>query len=314
MNRIESILVLAIGLNLVAACALDQTSSTLGSPTRTAGPEPADRLVVVAGSVGSMQLFTPGSDGQLQPFGTSPAPVDAAWLSIAGGQLLVTTLTGRAFVSRVASDSMWQAGPGDLGRGHPYRAFGALDPDGGRVAFVDGDPGSGQAGRLVVEALDGAPGPSLRLDRAAESAPAWLPDGRLLVVVRDSLDRPRAILADLAAGRFSSPAATPLRAVAIAGQAVAVIRDGGLAEIGSLADWLAGRPLLLIPSSGAGGSADVLQALPSEDSRELALVIADANGDAAQVRIVSADGGREIARFGLPDGANRAIVGWLGGP
>ncbi len=319
MNRIGPVLVLAVGLalalalglSLVAACAVDPSPSAPASPTRTSGPEPAARLVVLAGSVGSMRLLTPGSDGQLEPFGTSPAPADAAWLSSAGGQLLVTTLTGRAFVADSASGGAWQAGPGDLGRSHPLRAFGTLDPAGRRIAFVDGDPGSGEAGSLVTVNLDGRSGPSLHLGRAAESAPAWLPDGRLVVVVRDALDEPRPVLADAALGSSASLSAAPLRSIAISGQAVAIIADGGALAVGSLGDWLAGRPLKEMPASGASASAEVLQALPTGDGLELALVIADANGDATGVRIVSPDSGHEIARFVLTRGANRAIVGWL---
>lgn len=318
MNRIGSVLAvtlaLALGLILAAACAVEPSPSTLDPPTRTSGPEPAARLVVLAGSVGSMRLLAPGSDGRLAPFGTSPAPADAAWLSSAGGQLLITTLTGRAFVAASAPGGAWQAGPGDLGRSHPFRAFGTLDPAGRRIAFVDGDTGSGEAGRLVTMTLDGGPGPSLQLDRAAESAPAWLPDGRLVVVVRSAFDQPRPILADPASGLSSSLTAAPLRSIAISGQAVAIITDGGALAVGSLVDWLAGRPAKEMPSSGAADSTEVLQALASSDGLELALVIADASGDAVEIRIVSPDGGREIARFVLPRGANRAIVGWLGAP
>ncbi|HEY7826949.1 MAG TPA: hypothetical protein VIB99_01870 [Candidatus Limnocylindrales bacterium] len=318
MNRIEPVpvlaLALALGLSLVAACAVDPSAPASGPPKRTSGPEPAARLVVLAGTVGSMRLLTPGSDGQLEPFGTSPAPADAAWLSSAAGQLLVTTLTGRALLSAGASGGAWRAGPGDLGRSHPLRAFGMLDPAGRRIAFVDGDPGSGEAGRLVTANLDGGAGPSLHLDRAAESAPAWLPDGRLVVVVRDAFDEPRPVLADPGVGSSTSLSSAPLRSIAISSQAVAIITDGGALEFGSLVDWLAGRALKQIPSPGATGSAEVLQAQPSGDGLELALVIDDANGDATAVRIVTPDGGREFARLVLPRGANRAIVAWLGAP
>jgi hypothetical protein len=318
VNRIGQVLVLALalalGLSLAAACAVDPSPSVSGSPTRTSEPVPAAGLVVLAGSVGAMRLLTPGSDGQLEPFGASPVPADAAWLSSAGGQLLVTTLTGRAVLSAATSGGAWQAGPGDLGRSHPLRAFGTLDPAGRRIAFVEGDPGSGGAGLLVTANLDGRAGPSLHLDRAAESAPAWLPDGRLVVVVRDIFDEPRPMLADPALGSSASLGSAPLRSIAISGQAVAIITDGGALAFGSLVDWLAGRPLEEMPSSGSTGWAEILQALPSGDGHELALVIADASGDATAVRIVTPDGGHEFARFWLPRGANRAIVGWLGAP
>ena len=65
-----------------------------------------------------------------------------------------------------------------------------------------------------------------------------------------------------------------------------------------------------LPSDSTEGPA--LMAVPSPDGRELAIVLADANGDAAAIRIVTLDGpGHEIARFELPHGANRAVVSWL---
>jgi hypothetical protein len=41
-------------------------------------------------------------------------------------------------------------------------------------------------------------------------------------------------------------------------------------------------------------------------------IVADVDGDAGSIRILAAAGGwHEIARFGLPSGANRAVVSWL---
>jgi hypothetical protein len=52
-------------------------------------------------------------------------------------------------------------------------------------------------------------------------------------------------------------------------------------------------------------------AQPSPDGVELAVVLADANGDAASIRILAIDGAwHEIARLELPRGANRAVVSW----
>ena len=56
-------------------------------------------------------------------------------------------------------------------------------------------------------------------------------------------------------------------------------------------------------------------AQPSPDGRELAVVLADANGDASSIRILAIDDAwHEIARFELPRGANRAVVNWLAVP
>jgi hypothetical protein len=69
----------------------------------------------------------------------------------------------------------------------------------------------------------------------------------------------------------------------------------------------------LIP--GTGPDEPVLQAQPSLAGDQLALVVANPAGDAASIRILSGSGGwHEIARFDVPNGANRAVVSWLAVP
>ena len=74
--------------------------------------------------------------------------------------------------------------------------------------------------------------------------------------------------------------------------------------------WLAGETLPALPVVDPAGR-PTLMAQPSPDGRELAIVLADADGDAGSIRILAIGGAwHEIARFELPRGANRAVVSW----
>ena len=109
--------------------------------------------------------------------------------------------------------------------------------------------------------------------------------------------------------RISPTSGAAVRSIAIAGGIVATIGVDGAARAGPVTSWPAGGPL---PVVAGGDGKVVLQAQPSPSGRELAIVVADLDGDAASIRILAAaEGWHEIARFGLPSGANRAVVSWL---
>ena len=306
----------------LAGCAPGPTGTPLASRL---APPPTERIVVLAGTVGAMTLVAPDSAGTFRAVtdanGSAPGiPANAAWLSSDGSQLLATTLDGRALLGTpdMASSSgtpglsvMWRAGSGDLAEPHPLRAFGSLG-SGAQVAFVEGDPGAGTPGRLVVETLEGSTVRTIALPLAAESPPAWLPDGRIAVIVRDQGDEPETLLVD-ADGRPRRHNGQPLRSIAIGGDTVALIDAGGSLRVGTIGAWLAGSTLQPIASGDPGETA--LQAQPSPSGTALAVVVADVEGDGDAIRILAAAGGwHEIARFGLPAGANRAVVGWLAVP
>jgi hypothetical protein len=326
-------------LFLLGASALSAGCAAL-PPVPSAGATAASggvgRVIALTGTVGAMSLMAGGTNGGLQPMNAAGLPSDAAWLSGDGATIVVTTLAGRILIGLASgggggsgASPGWIAAkpaPGDLGGNHPLRAFGSLQPvpaagsapvsgaapgiDTRRVAFVEGDPGSGSTGRLVIETLSGAQVRHYVLPRAAESAPAWLADGRMAVVARDQNDRPVALIVDPATGRIAPVGTGALRAIAIGGRIVATIDDDGMVRIGSVAAWLGGQPGQ--PVATRGPDVTVLQAEPSITGDELALVVADPTGDAASIRILAAAGGwHEIARFGLPRGANRAVVSWL---
>ena len=188
------------------------------------------------------------------------------------------------------------------------RAFGSLGPN-DQIAFGEGDPDAGTPGRLVVESPAGTVEVILPLSTAAESPAAWLPDGRIAVITRDRSDELETLLVD-ADGRTTRLGGPALRSIAIGGDLVAVIDAVGLLRVGTVGAWLAGSALPPVAAGDPGETA--IQAPPSPGGTELAVVIANPEGDASSIRLYAASGGwHEIARFGLPDGANRAVVSWL---
>ena len=298
------------------------------------GPAPrsTEEVLALVGTVGAMRLAIPTASGVLRAVPDPELSLDTAWISCHGTTLLATGLDGGMDVGSIPPGAgpgasgvalAWTSALGDLGGRDPLRAFGSLQPatPGGPdapatsrdVAFVEGDPGSGSAGRLVVETLTGAKVARIDLPTPAEAAPAWLADGRIAIVDRDRNDRPVAVLADPATGRASPVRAGTLRSIAIEGGVVASIDEAGRVGVGRVGDWLDGRALGGI--APVAPAQEVLQAVPSAAGDEIALVVADTAGDAASIRIDAAAGGwHEIARFGLPSGANRAVVCWLAAP
>ncbi|HEY7936803.1 MAG TPA: hypothetical protein VID26_06705 [Candidatus Limnocylindrales bacterium] len=286
------------------------------SPVASAPAAGAPRLVALVGTVGAMALVAADvRGGGLGPIDRVTLPPDAAWLSGDGSSFVVTTLDGRLLVGSLTDLA---PPPGTLAGSQPLRAFATLEPASAaagipgqrRLAFVEGNPGSGGPGRVTVAAWDGGETRSITLARPAEGAPAWLPDGRLAVVGRDRADRPETLLVDPQTGRITTLDVPPPRSIGTAAGVVATIDAGGIAHAGRVAAWLAGVAPPALPGGSTEGAA--LVAVPSPDGQELAIVLADANGDAAAIRIVALDRPwHEIARFELPRGANRAVVSWL---
>lgn len=321
MIRLGAVLLLIVGVEAAfAGCAVGSPVPTSpAGPTTT--PVRADRLIVLAGSVGAMRLMTAGS-GHVEPLGGSGLPLGAAWISSAGTTLAATSLEGGVVIGSSGPGAgsgsppmvAWSPARGDLAAAHPLRAFGVLDPSGARIAILDGDPGSGASGRLLVETIDGVVTRRFDLPRAAETAPAWLPDGRIVVVVRDQLDRPRAFVADPASGMLAATGGRSIRSIGIGGESLAAIDDLGGVDAWPIDRWSLDQPGRPIQVGGLPVGGGILQAQPSTAGDELALIVADRAGDAVGIRVVAVADGHEIARFGLPDGANRAVVGWLVAP
>jgi hypothetical protein len=318
MTRTAGSVLGALATLILSACAALPVGFGGPSPgqsdAQTTSPVRAEALVVLAGRVGAMRLGTADTRAPDRGLGFVDAPglpPTAAWLSTGGTTLAATTLAGMTLVS--THGFAWQPAPGELGRAHPWRAFGSIDPGADEIASIEGEPGSGQPGRLVVASLDGGSIATIAIAQAAESAPAWLPDGRVVLVVRDSSDRPRPLIAELATGRLAGGPGGPVRSVAIGGGTLATIDETGLIRTESVDDWLAGGPGSVVRSVGQSPGEVVSQAQPSPDGQELAEVFTNEDGDAEAIEVVAVDG-HEIARLALPDGTNRAVVSWLAAP
>ena len=318
-----------LGMSLaVAGCtAVPIVPTTPGDTDRplasaTSAPRRSDQVVALIGVAGAMRPVRLAADGRPQPMDGPGLPLDAAWLSGDGSTLLVTTLGGASYlgVAAPAGAVSWSQGPGELAGNHSTRAFGSLRPSAQagepQLALVEGDPGSGGPGRLVGATLAGTVKVLANLANPPDSAPAWLLDGRIVVLIRDASDAPTAVILNPATGRqVPGPGAQGGRSgtLAIGGQTLAELMPDGGVRAGSVNDWLEGKPGELI--TGSGPDEPVIQAQPSLAGDELALVVANGAGDAASIRILSGSGGwHEIARFELPTGANRAVVSWLAVP
>ena len=218
---------------LVAGCAAvpsrtgpSPLASQRASPVTSPSARSGQRVVALVGTVGAMALLAPGTEGRdLEAVDGAAVPPNAAWLSGDGSTFVLTTLDGRIVVGGLTELGLE---PGDLGEPHALREFGSLEPElaagtttgARRLAFGEGDPGSGGPGRITVMALDGRVIRRIILPRAAESPPAWLPDGRFAVVSRDSTDRPETLLVDPATGRIETLPGPPLRSVGTAADVV----------------------------------------------------------------------------------------------
>ena len=310
---------LVLSLGACAALPIEIAATPASqSPASTAGPVPSPQLVVLVGRVGAMRLGTAdprASAGGVTLVDAPGLPPTAAWLSSAGTTLVATTLDGVVLVS--TEGWTWHRAFGDLGSIHETRAFGSIEPVGQDIASIEGDPGSGESGQLWVTAFDGTEKGSIPLDQPAESAPAWLPDGRIVVVVRDSSDRPRPFIADPVTRRLARGPGGAIWSVAIGGGTAATIDESGVVRAEAVAEWLAGDPGNGLPPPSFAGpptGGAIVQAQPSPDGQALAEVVTDSEGDAAAIAVVDLGDGHEIARFALPAGTNRAVVNWLAAP
>ncbi len=276
-----------------------------------------------------MSLVHHGPDGR-------PAAIDlpdpgVAWVSAGpGGLILGTTLDGRALLGRSDGSDGWLAWrpltPSTLrGSAMSHLTFGTLSADGAVAAFLDTDASSGPA-LLRIEI---ATGRTTALPLAGEPTgwpPVWL-GTRLIVLRRVAGDRVAlAVAEDAGLGPWS---AAPLD------WAGAGSHPDGFGGIGGSADGRAGAVLdrgfgsiTILASaedplgSGAGpvgvplepladGSILVSWIALSPTGDRLAVVRADALGDAARVEIHAATAGwREVAGWPLPAEVDRAVVAW----
>jgi dipeptidyl aminopeptidase/acylaminoacyl peptidase len=312
--------------------------STVPTPTESQGPASSGTLLLLAGRPGAMGLELVAADGRRR---TVPLPdPDVAWISTdTSGRILATTRGGGAFLSEPITGlagPTWRA----LGSGLPNAgplpgpmSFGTLSPDGSRAAFVAADYGANRGFDVVIVDLATGTTSSIPIARPAEGAPpAWV-GNRLVLLTRERGDAAGVTLLDPATGSLvdgpgpaegsgSSPASDAWigriagLTVSADGSTVAVgSAPGDRIEIGPAAPWLAQRPAELasvpLEPDVDGGRSFAWLAL-SPDGERLAVVRTDADGEAVDVTIHTADDGwRAGPPVRLPPGANRAVVAWL---
>lgn len=163
--------------------------------------------------------------------------------------------------------------------------------DGARLSFQVARPGEG--GVIYTAASDGRdPAPALNVETFAGAS--WSPDGRLVLVARDSSDRARLLEIDTGSGRQRTLRALPPAAwmrLSPDGKEVAFMCGGQPVFAVCAAEVAGGEPRPLIsPESGAGWPSW------SPDGRQLAVELYD--GEDTFVAVVPRAGGppRRVTR------------------
>ena len=311
-----------------------------GDPT-TRTVEPATRLAMLAGNPRDARLVVLGPANCATTVDL-PA-VATAWISAdRTGRLLATTADGRLFLAgppsaggiecgRGIGDPGWrEVVPAHAGaRPAAPLSFGMLAPDGRTIAVLAADFELGTAFDLVLVDVESGTATSLRIPAWPDgAAPAWLPDGGLVVVAREPGR-------DLA-GLFLVHPAGPGPVVHVEGEAygIAVSADGRVAAVeradgrlavgpaglflgadppagpGTDAPASTGRPVRLV--AGPPGTAAGPFTLDASGTRLAVSWLDDAGGPAAMVRYrVGRDGSIVETGVPAPAGASTAVVAWL---
>jgi hypothetical protein len=282
---------------------------------RPSGAPPATRLAILGTTEnGSLAIY----DGLSLVAAPGLSPGRTTWISAdAAGRLAATSADGRLFIRdpdpTAAEPGAWEEIiPGDRIPGPDVPlSFGTLSPDGRRVAALAADFAAGTSFDLVT--ADVRTGQAMATHVAAwpdGAAPAWLPDGRLLIIARDpGHDAPGVILVDPAA---PGPAPRLERSV----YAIAVSADGRVAAV-ALPDGrvVAGGTRRLFGALIAGGE-QARWASPGTTATGRPFSPGDAPpggapvGD-ARLAMVEAPSGRMPGSLAVDATGTRLAVTWL---
>ena len=316
------------------------TAAASGDPMRPTG-EPATHLALLAGNPRNARLVVLDSADRATAVDLPDAAT--AWISAdRAGRLLATTADGRLFLTGssptggvhggwASGDPGWrEVVPAYAGtRPAAPLSFAVLAPDGRTIAALAADFARETAFDLVL--LDAASGAatSLRIPvRPDGAAPAWLPDGGLVVVARD----PGRDLAGLLLVHPGAP--EPVVRVEREAYGIALSADGHIAAIdaadgriavGPAEPFLGADPATgpgtatPAPESGPGhiatgppGAAPGPFALDPSGTRLAVVWLDDAEGPATVMRYrMDPDGPVLEAAVPVPAGASTAVVAWL---
>jgi len=229
-------------------------SATVSLPSSSADPSWA------SGDTATGFVVTTGRGGGIYDSGPHPGTVPR-WTRLA--------------LSGVAAE--------DLGRDW---AFGAVSPDGTRVAAIAGRPGSGvRDTRLIVASRGDGQATVVAIAAEEDGRPAvWLDDRTIAVPIRDTLDRPALEIVDLASYRR--------RTVTTDSGALASAAAAGLVAFAARSDG----PILVGPSSGLGTGV-AFAALPTGTTARTA------------GQLLLDDGGRRLAAMWIDDAGDPASIG-----
>jgi hypothetical protein len=211
-------------------------------------------------------------------------------------------------------------------------SFGTLSADGRRAAFLAADYGTARPFELLIVDIATGAAASIAIPFPAEGAPPqWIGD-RLVVLTRERVDRPGAIIVDPAGGTLTAgpgpldgPRPTGTTgwtdrisglSIASSGLRVAVAADlSGPVEVFPAGPWLAGRDapaaaVSMDPELDGSRAFAWLGLSPAGD--RLAVVRTDLAGDPVSVTFhEQANGWRQVRRVPLPGDSVRAVVAWL---
>jgi len=264
---------------------------------------PGEVIVAVVGSTGTRFLTLDESSG----LAALPAISERlrSLATAADGRLVAETTDGQVLAADAAgaASGTWQTLPIATDSSAPP----GLAPAARGSGLIAAIPKDRQT-RLTWLDVRGQPTTTETIPAAAEGPPLELPDGRVLLVIRDSRDNATLVL--VSASGALKHLGVAAYAVAVGGSTVVVQDTSSSLHVGGLADLLEGRePASLVPWPD---SATPQAFAVSSDGGRVAVAWSNDTGAVALVTIVAHDGSAwtERARFSLPGSSDTAWVAW----
>ncbi|MHB8399214.1 MAG: hypothetical protein ACYDCI_09825 [Candidatus Limnocylindrales bacterium] len=191
-------------------------------------------------------------------------------------------------------------------------SFGAVSPDGSRVAAIAGRPGSGvRDTRLIVVSRSDGHATVTAIAAEEDGRPAvWLDDRTIAVPIRDDLDRPALEIVDLATGRQRTVTTDSgaIASAAAAGSIAFQARSDGTILVGPSSSLGTRAAFAALPTGTTARTAG--QLLLDDGGRRLAAMWIDDTGDPASIGVYerTVTSWTFVAEFILAPGTTRAVL------